>query len=513
MMWRTAHLIVEAVRLDWRLAAAECRAAGQDLALVAVVGVMVLGAASESALSMAAALAGIPPEFVAAMLLVFLWSACGAAAVLALLMGAQRTTEQIVSQLRLHPVNRRQSFLVVQSMGVAGRYVAVAGITSLPLLFLAARALDVRRFVAVTVASLLVLRLVPGLLRVAFTAGRALPPTALALVCVASLGLVVAIGSASWGGRVAAALPPGAVARLAMPGAAADVWLTLLGWTAVVGVLEWLAMTSDRAYAPAPAGGLRIASIPVPIRAAARVLALEPALLHGELVRLVRWRRFVPAYSTAIGGGVLLAMAAAGAPGIVPTLVGPVFLLLMMGAQMGNLFGPDRAGVQTYWLVLAQPARAIRAKLAAIGIFSVAAFAAVLGAALIASSRPADAGALYLCVAAVGFLIWSAASGAIASILFPAPLDPQALGTGSVVRGAGAVMVLLSNALFACVVVGVAFLYDTQRIGVAVLFTLGLTVALFAVGLAWLTAGTTRRLLLARREHLLNTLGTSTTLS
>lgn len=512
MMWRTAHLIVEAVRLDWRLAVAECRVNGQDLALVAVIGVIILGAASESALSMAAALAGTPPEFVAAMLIASLWSACGAAVVLALATGVHRTTERIVSHLRLHPVNRGQSFLVVQAMGLAGRYVGAAGIASLPFLLLAATALDGRRFVAIAAASLLVLRLVPGLLRVFFVAARVLRPTGLAIVCLGGVGLIVVLVSTTWGGRLVSVLPPSVVGRLAVPGAAADVWLALLGWTAAVGVLEWLAMASDRVAAPAPGGGLRVAPIAAPMRVTARLLGLEPALLHGELVRLVRWRRFPWAYATAIGIG-LMPTLTLDAPGIVPRIVGPVMLLVMMGAQLGNLFGPDRAGVQAYWLVLEQPAHAIRAKIAAVGIFIVAAFVAVLAAGLIASSRPPDAGALYLCVAAVGFLAWSAACGSIASVLFPAPVDPQALGTGSIVRGAGRVMVVLSNGVFAGVVVGVAWLYDTRRIGIALLFTLGITIALFAIALARLTAEATRRLLLARREHLLNTLGISTTLS
>jgi hypothetical protein len=515
-MSRTLTLTIEAVRLDWRLVAAECRTSRQDLAIAAAVGSILLVMLCQSALSTAALVDGSPPALVTGVFATYLWAACGAAGALTIATGALRTTDRIVSQLRLHPVSRVQSFLVAQVIGLAGRQLIVSTIVSLPFFCLAAGILDIREFLVVAAATVITLRLVPGILRGALAVAHALEPAALALLCLAGVSLVFALSSAIGSGRVAATLPPLVVAGLAVaPDADVDRWFTLLAWTVVVGVFEWLALATPRRSVAATARGLRVTPIPVAVAVLSRVLNLDAALLHGELVRLVRLRRFAPTCAVAACTTCLFVLRQGGEASFaaVSTLGTLLVCPLMFGALTGNLFGPDRAGVQAYWLVLERPYHAVRAKIAAIALFSIGSIPLVLVTILRVAPRPVGLADVYAVVMAIAFFLWNAASGRLASVLFPSPIEPRALDAGSLVRGAAVAAMLVSNGLFALVALGFALLHDSQWIGPGLLLAIGTVVAAVALAAAWLTARVTDRLLMARREVLINALGTSTTVS
>ncbi|HXH25204.1 MAG TPA: hypothetical protein VNI78_08145, partial [Vicinamibacterales bacterium] len=112
---RTVHLMIEAVRVDWRLVAAECRTSRQDLAVAAAVGSFVMAMLCQSAFSTAALVADGPPVLLTGIFAAYLWATWGAAAALTIATGALKTSDRIVSQLRFHPVSWAQSFLVAQS--------------------------------------------------------------------------------------------------------------------------------------------------------------------------------------------------------------------------------------------------------------------------------------------------------------------------------------------------------------------------------------------------------------
>lgn len=513
---RTVHLMIEAVRVDWRLVAAECRTSRQDLAVAAAAGSFVMAMLCQSAFSTAVLVADGPPVLLTGIFAAYLWATWGAAAALTIATGALKTSDRIVSQLRFHPVSRAQSFLVAQSIGLAGRQLIVSGIVSLPFLCLTSAILDIWTFFAVAVATAVMLRLVPGLLRGALAVARTLEPPALALLCLTALAIVFAFSVVIGGSRTVAVWPPHVVAQLAsVPGPALNAWLMLLGWTVVAGIVDWVALAVQRTFAPVAVSRLRVTPIPAAIAALSRVLNLDAALFHGELVRLVRLRRFVPTCAMAAGITLLFVLRhGGGATSATGFTLGTLLVCpLMLGALTGNLFGPDRAGVQAYWLVLERPYQAVRAKIAAIALFGVGAIPLVLVTILLVTPRPIRLPDVYALIMAMAFFIWSSASGRLASVLFPSPVDSHALGAGSLVRGAGAAVVLVSNGLFAAVALGLALLHDTQRIGTGALFAIGSIVVVFACAVAWLTANATERLLMARREALIHALGTSTTVS
>jgi hypothetical protein len=289
--------------------------------------------------------------------------------------------------------------------------------------------------------------------------------------------------------------------------------LTLLLWTMAVGVLDRQGLSPGERHRKTRQPAADAGALPSWIAGAARVCAVSAPLLHGELLRLVRWRRFVLTCVTAVG--VAAAVIATGAPGraglLLPALAPVLLCLLMLTAVMGNLFAPDRAGVQAFYLVLERPQSALRAKIVAIAILTLAPVTATIGLLVLVAWGQLRGVHLYVPLAAAALFLWGSATGRIVSTLFPTPTDPRALGGGSLLKGAGAMLATASNLTFAAGTAGAAFLYDTGRIGPAVLFAAGCGLGAAAVAAVRLTTKAADRVLLARREQLVAALGAHTT--
>ncbi len=504
----------ETVRLEWRLVAGEYRTHTQDLTVLAIVAAFVLAVQCEAAADTSRLLAGSPPSFVRITVAGYSWATWGGAIFLALATGVHATMRRLAVHLALLPVTRLEVFASLQAVTLCGRYGLVGAVSALPLLFLLAGFLDPASFAAAIVGIAIVLRMVPAVVGIVVFAALGLNSRALLVICAAALGLAVATYSLSWTATLISTLPPNALARIVMDdGTRPHAWAALLVWTLVIGALEFVVLASDRSRAVAPRAGIRIGPIPTGITVVARLCAVSAPVLHVEWLRLVRWRRFLLGWCFALVFIVAFTIRSTPVDSVVvPTLVLMLSPALIAVSTMTNVFAPDGAGVQAFFLVLDRPGVVIRAKIVAIGLFAGAAGLVALGLFLFARPGGFYPAGLYSLTAAGAFFIWGTATGRVSSVLFPTPTDPHGVG-GGLIRGAGLLVGLVSNGVFLGACVATAFLYDTQRLDALALLMLGCGLVVVAVLGAHLAARAMDRVLLARREQLTGALTAGTTVS
>jgi hypothetical protein len=503
---------LQIVGLDWRLLVSACRAHGTDLMLPTMIGAFVLAAFRESAMATASVIAGRPAGIVYSVLAVFVWNACLAAAVLVIAIGGHSTAQRIVRYLAPEPITRGQIYTALVLLSVAGRHVLVSGIVLIPIVSLLTGLVEPARTAGASLALLVVMRLVPGVTRCMAALAGALTGPGIALASMTVAALVLLIRPTVDG--VIATLPPSLVVQYVVgTRTPQSLWLLLALWTAVIGVVEYATLMRPATSQEVPPAVAALPVIPGWMRGAARVTGVAAPLLHGELLRLIRWRRFLLGWFVY---GAVLAIALERMPSL-DTRVLPILLVALAPsfvatATLGNLFAPDRAGVQAFYLALDEAHSAVRAKIVAIGVFVLIAEVITLGLLSAFVSKQWHAGDLYSPLMAAAFFVWIGSAGRITSTLFPAATDPRAVG-GSLLRGPGALLFLLLNGLGLVGIVAPALSHDTRGIGVSGLLLAGLAIASFVAVAARFSARVSERALSARREELIANLAQESSLS
>jgi hypothetical protein len=499
------------VGLDWRLLVRAVRGGGPDLMLPALIGALVLATASESALTTASVLAGRPPGIVASVVSVFVWNTCLAAVVLSLAAGGHSITERIVRYLAVEPIARRQVHLALVLLSVAGRHAFVAAVALVPLVCLLTGLVDPVRAAGGVLATLIVVRLVPGVTRcMAAVAVVATRPAAALTIAAAAIALLAGAGVEV----VIAAMPPSLVAQyVGGTRTSLSLWPLLAAWTIAIGTLEYAILNRLPAGSARPHKTAALPAIPAWTRGLARLTRLPAPVLHAELLRLARWHRFWLGW---VVYAALLAFALNSMPAL-DTRVLPVLLVALapsfvLTATLGNLFATDRAGAQAFYLTLDEPHVAISAKIAAGAVFVAIADAISLGLLLVFVEKawtPAD---LYTPLMAVAFFLYLASTGRIVSTLFPAASDPRGFG-GFLLQGPGAVLFLPLNGLGLAGIAAPALSHDTRGIGVFGLLAAGLVISALVAAAVRLSSKVSSRAMSIRREEFLARLSEESSLS
>ena len=197
---------------------------------------------------------------------------------------------------------------------------------------------------------------------------------------------------------------------------------------------------------------------------------------------------------------------------VLPILLVALAPPLVATATLGNLFAPDRAGVQAYYLTLEDPHRAVVAKIVAVAVFVV--IAEVITLCLVAAFVPKrwQLGDLYTPLMAAAFYLYVGSAGRITSTLFPVSTDPRALG-GGLLRGPGAVLLVMLNGLGLVGIVAPALSHDTRRISSIGLLLAGLGISVFVAAAMKLSSRVSNRAMSVRREQLMASLAQDSSLS
>jgi hypothetical protein len=502
----------QVVNLDWRLMVRACRGGGLDLMLPSLLGTLVLATTSESAVATASVFAGRPSSIVAPVLSAFVWNTCLAAAFLTLAAGGHSTAERIVRYLAPEPITRRQTYVALVSLSLAGRHALVSGVVLVPLICLLAGLVDPARAAGGSLAMFFVVRLVPGVTRcMAALAGAATRPTT--AVVIAAAGAVALVSGPSLE-AVIATLPPSLVARYVVGSRTSQsLWVLLAAWTAAIGTVEYATLFRS----PAPPVRLHavaaLPAIPGWMRGMARLARLPAPLLHAELLRLVRWRRFLlgwVVYATVLAF-VLARMPVLDAR-VLPVLLVAIAPPFVVMATLGNLFAPDRAGVQAFFLTLDEPHAAVGAKLAAVAVFVAIAEVITLCLVFAFVEKQWQLADLYAPLMAVAFFLYLASTGRIVSTLFPAATDPRGLG-GLLLGGPGAMLLLPLNGLGLMGIAAPALSHDTRGVSALGLLAAGVVISAFVAAAVLVSSKVSRRAMCVRREDLMARLSQESSLS
>jgi hypothetical protein len=496
----------QVVALDWRLLISACRGHGPDMILPALLGALVLAASYESAVATASMLAGLPTGIASSMLAAFVWNACLASAVLTLAAGTHSTAERILRFLAPEPMTRRQTYIALVGLSLAGRHALVSGIVLVPLVCLLSGLTDPARAAGGMLAMLLVLRLVPGVTRcIAAMTGVVMTRLGIALVFV---GITVLVLLPRPGfDAVVAALPPSLVVQYVVDSrSSVTLWALLAAWTIALGLIEYATLNRSTMPAKQPRTTALLPAIPGWIRGVARTAGLSAALLHGELLRLLRWRRFL------IGWMVYAAVLALVLTRM-PSLDSRVLPILLVGlgppfvaaATLGNFFAPDRGGVQAFYLTLDEPHHAVTAKIVAVAIFAIVAEVITLCLVFAFVPKRWQLGDLYTPLMAVAFYLYVGSAGRITSTLFPVPTEPHAIG-GGLLRGPGAALLLTLNGLGLVGIVAPPLSHDTRGISSIGLLVAGIGISILVAAAVKLSATMSNRAMSVRREQLIASL-------
>ena len=449
------------------------------------------------------------PAFGTAVLATYAWTTALASAGLTFGVGQPALAQRVTDHLRMAPVSRPQMFLALQSLTVAGRQLGISGLVSIPLGLLVVTLLPPHRAAVVGGAWLAILWMLPALIRVVSTTLRNLSyPMLLALgtgaAAVAALSSLSAVGP-----TLLAALPPGVMVRIATDGSTPASWLLLVGWATLLLFVDYHVLSWRDSGASQRKGSSAAPVVPWWIRSVSSLCRVSPSLLHGELLRLVRWRRFTLGLMI---GAVVVAMIISRVDLASERILFHVILLLvypwLASADLANMFAADRAGVQAYFLCVVDLRSVLRAKCVAIGLFVAAAEVSIMGF-ILSQGRQFEPAWIYAPVTAAGFFVLSANVGLLTSVLFASPSDPHRVAGGAVSASAAAVMALAGGLMGGLIMAG-AFLYDTGRAGSVQLMAIAAVTIVLAGMAARLLPRVAHRLLHTRRERLTMVLGLNT---
>lgn len=454
-------LLREAVKLDWRLLWHSLQQSSGGIWMVLAALLLAAATMGESSVRLGAVLASgqLPRTEAAAVISMRAWAAFMASFAFVWSTGELPFVRHLLADLALRPVSRWRAFLALQAVSLAGRHTLAPLTVGLPLLILLVTWLDGQRLAAALVATLLLLRLPVAL---SIIGSRLLSASIALAIATASAILLIAV--ALWfqaPDLLLAWLPPFLLVRLLLDGASADVWAGLGAWTLALAVVEFWSM--NLTGAPATHQSRAVSShppIPGSVQRVAQMLGCSAVLLHGELVRLSRWRRF---YLSWLMGLFLMAIFGSRIHdyGEHVRLVLVTLVPAHVGAStLANLFATDRGGFQAFLMAPVHMGAVVRAKVMA--IFLVTIVAELAGVALLVSrGLPLTSIAAGVALAA-GLFAWSTAVGMMTSVLFPSPSDPAAVG-GSLVNTSAALVTVTGGATYVGAVIGLVLLLDSER--------------------------------------------------
>ena len=491
--------MLAAVRLDWRLSVAATRAEPGAVLLPALGGALFLWSLSWSAVS-AALLAQADPAFETAILSTYAWTTTLVAAGTTFAVGQPALARRMTDNLRIAPVSRLQVFLGLQTLTAAGRYLGIAGLASIPLALFVVTLLPPHRAAAVGGAWLIVLWILPGLIRAVSAALQRLSHRMLFVLGTGAATLAALSNLSAMGPALLAVLPPSVMVRIATDGSTPAAWLLLGGWATLVLLLDYRVLSWEESRAAVRAGLRAALQLPGWIRIVSRLGRVPPALLHGELLRLLRWRSFALG---SIGGPLLLAamfsrmdLIGVPFPHYVMLLLLPPFLA---SGTMANAFATDRAGVQAYFLCVSDLRAVLRAKCVAVGVFVAAGEVVIVGLILLQGVQLEPAH-VFAPVAVAGYFVWAAGAGLVMSVLFANPVDPHRLGGGILSAPAAAASLLANGSMVGLIMAG-AFLFGTGRAAGIPLVVVSAAIIALAGMAARVLPRVAHRLLHTRRER------------
>lgn len=456
MPWR------QALTLDWRLLWRSLQQSSGELWSVIALTLLSAATAGESSFELGRQLATHPLDAGQATLLVGLriWAAFLAAFVFVLATGELSFMRRLLADFAVRPISQRQAFVALQAVSIGGRQCLALLSVGLPVLILATSWLDGVQLAAAVASMFVMMRLPVAVL----TIGARVASASLTVALVTTLGLLIIV-AVLWQAApdlLIRWLPPFLVVRILMTDAAGSAWAGLGVWTLALAVIEFSTMGIQSAPVPSPAAAAQQHQpLPAAMRRVAAVTGCSPVLLHGELLRLSRWRRYQLSWLMCALMMVLMGSRLPDHPGFLRAVIFLVIPVHVGSSMLGNLFATDRAGFLAMVMSPISLGTVIRAKVIAGLLFTL--LASLMGVAFLVA-RGADwqlvatAGTL-----AAGLFAWTASVGVLTSVLFPSASDPQAVG-GSLVNTSAAVAIVAGASLYLGPALRLAFLYDAGRI-------------------------------------------------
>jgi hypothetical protein len=470
VLWR------EAVTLDWRLLWRSLQQSSGELWAVIALALTSVTAMGERSVRLGTELAAhqVPDSQAALLVGLQLWTVFAAAFAFVLLTGQLAFMRRLRAHLSLSPVSRWQTFVALQAISVAGRHSLALLSVGLPALILLGTWLNREALVTAIAAVFILMRLPVPMLTIGSRVAAASLPVAIAAGC----GLVAIVG-ALWltvPDLLMTWLPPFLVAGMLTDGGTLSAWTGLLTWTLALAAIDFWTMDIEPAPVPAVAGTPPAHErLPAAIVRIAYLTGCMPVLLHGELLRLGRWRRHQISWLMC---AVLMVLFGSRMPDHISFLRVAILLMLpvhVCGSTLANMFAVDRGGFVAMVMSPLSLAAVMRAKVIAMLLFALAAtLASVMFLAARGAGWPLVAAGV---VMAAGFFAWNAATGVVSSVLFPSASDPQTVG-GSIVNTPAALLIMLSAALYLGPALRLAYLLDNGRVtaGMFALAVLGLLV-------------------------------------
>ena len=454
-------LVREAVKLDWRLLWHSLQQSSGGIWMILAALLLAAATVGESSVRLGEALASheLPHAEASFVLGLRVWAAFMAAFAFSLTTGELSFVRRLLADLALRPVSRWQAFLALQAVSLAGRHALAPLTVGLPLLIMMGTWLDGLPLTAGVVATVVVMRLPVALL----TIGSRVLSSSIALAVAASAA-ILSIAAALWftvPHLLMAWLPPFLLVHLLVDGASLAIWTGLAAWTLVLAAIEFWSMSLDEApTARRAAVAPSFAPIPGAARSLAQLMGCPPVLLHGEFVRLGRWRRF---YLSWLMGLVLMALF-----GRRVRFDGDhvrLILFLLVPAHVGsstlaNMFATDRGGFQAFLMSPVSMSAVVRSKVTAILLITTA--VELAGAAFLAARGMPSTSITVGVALAAGLFAWSTAVGMMTSVLFPSASDPAAVG-GSLVNTSAALAITIGGAAYVGAALGLIYLMDSGR--------------------------------------------------
>lgn len=494
----------EAVILNWRLFWRSLRLSSGELWIVVAITLLSAATMGQSAVELGEALASnqVPRGQADAVLGLWLWATFLAAFGFSLATGELAYVRHLLADLALRPFSRWRAFMAAQSVWTAGPHALASVSVGLPWLIVLVTWLSGAALLTAMVATFLMMRLPAGLLVTGsrlLSASLGMAATALALLvaALASLWLAVPDVVMTWS-------PPGLVSQIVLGDLRWSAWAGLAVWTFAVGAAEYWSAGLDRAPRSAPTSPpLRSRPIPGVIAFVARLGGCPAVLLHGELIRLVRWRRY---QLTCLAGA--LFVAALGSrlnadSGLIRVTFISLVLVSICGSALTNLFATDRAAFHALLMAPTGMQAVVRAKVIAILMFCLAGeFAGLLFLFARGVEWPL---AGFSAVLAAGLFMWTTAVGLVSSALFPTPSDPQTVG-GALVSTPAFMVISIGNSLYLSGALGVAYMFEWRGWSWPLCGAAGLALVIASAFAMRAASGVSSRLIAMRQETMLSTL-------
>ena len=174
---------------------------------------------------------------------------------------------------------------------------------------------------------------------------------------------------------------------------------------------------------------------------------------------------------------------------------------VLFTAFYSNLFGPDRAGVQNYAILRIGISDVLEAKVVPLRVLSLAILIGLWPWIL-----PAGGGLrVFVVCASVAYAAALSALGYLTSVLFPGAVDARRI-SGDYLTPVSAFVTTVGGGLLMSISLGLAMLFDFNRISQAVLVASGVSFFVLAVGAHQFAARIATRLANHRREELTRSL-------